>query len=234
MNNETLYQNLEKLGLNITETMKSQFHQYYQLLVEWNKKINLTAITDPLDVNMKHFYDSATLVKVIDLTSQENLCDIGTGAGFPGIVLKILFPNLKITLVDSLQKRVIFLKEVIKELDLKNIEVIHARAEEYAKENRERFDVVTARAVANLKILSEYSMPLVKVNHYFIPMKGDIAQEIIGYEKTLAKLKGNIEMQQTFELPNQAGIRTLLKIRKLEKTPSAYPRSYAIMKNKPL
>lgn len=234
MTDNQLYQELEKININITPKIKEQLKKYYQLLIEWNEKINLTAITKLEDVNLKHFYDSATLVKAIDFENQENFCDIGTGAGFPGIIIKILYPNLNVTLVDALQKRVKFLELVVSELELKKIEVIHARAEEYAKENREKFDIVTSRAVANLKILSEYSIPLVKENKYFIPMKADIAQEIIDIEKTLNKLKGKLEETITFELPNHQGNRTLLKIKKLSKTPTTYPRAYGVMKKRPL
>ncbi len=146
---------LKKLNIEPTEEQLNQLNKYYELIVEYNKVMNLTGITEKEQVCLKHFYDSLTIAKVIDLNKEETLCDIGTGAGFPGIVLKILFPNLKITLIDSLNKRIEFLKIVIKELNLNNIEAIHTRAEEYAKDNIEKFDVVTSRAVAPLNILLE-------------------------------------------------------------------------------
>ena len=169
---------LKELNIDINEIQLNKLEKYYELLVDWNKVMNLTGITEKGQVYLKHFYDSLTLCKTIDLNKEETLCDIGTGAGFPGMVLKIVFPNLRVTLVDSLQKRLKFLKEVINELELHNIELVHSRAEDYVRENREKFDVVTARAVAPINILLEYSLPLVKPNKYFISMKGNISQEI--------------------------------------------------------
>lgn len=234
MTNNEFYVEVEKLGIKLTSIQKDQLEKYYELLTEWNQKINLTAITDKQEVYLKHFYDSITLCRATDLSKEIKVCDIGTGAGFPGLVLKIVFPNLKLTLVDALNKRINFLKTVIKELNLNQIEVIHARAEEYAATHREQFDLVTSRAVANLKLLTEYSLPLVKVTGEFIPMKADIAQEIIGYDKTLKIVSGKLEQKIIFELPNQKGTRTLLKVKKEKITPKQYPRSYAIMKKRPL
>ena len=176
--------------------------------------MNLTRITEKEDVYLKHFYDSLTLSKVIDLKQDLTLCDVGSGAGFPGIVLKICFPNLKITLLDSLQKRVNYLNEIIKELDLKNIEAIHTRAEDYAKQNREKFDIVTARAVANLKILSELCIPMVKVNGLFIAMKANIEEEIENSMEILKKLDSKIEKIETFYLPIENSIRNIIMIQK--------------------
>ena len=156
MNRKLFIAEVSKLNITLTDTMLDQLEQYYQLLVEENKKYNLTAITDKESVYLKHFYDSLTLSKAINLNEQ-HLCDIGTGAGFPGLVLKIVFPNLKVTLVDATLKKCHFLEMVITKLNLKNIEVINARAEEYSKTTREKFDIVTSRAVAPLKHLLEYS-----------------------------------------------------------------------------
>ena len=178
MNLDLFIEETKKIGIELTSQQLEKLNQFYELLISWNQKMNLTRIIEKEDVYLKHFYDSLTLSKVIDLKQDLTLCDVGSGAGFPGIVLKICFPNLKITLLDSLQKRVNYLNEIIKELDLKNIEAIHTRAEDYAKQNREKFDIVTARAVANLKILSELCIPMVKVNGLFIAMKANIEEEI--------------------------------------------------------
>ncbi len=196
--------------------------------------MNLTGITEKEQVYLKNFYDSLTIVKVIDLNKEETLCDIGTGAGFPGIVLKILFPNLKITLIDSLNKRIEFLKIVIKELNLNNIEAIHTRAEEYAIKNIEKFDVVTSRAVAPLNILLELSIPLLKINKYFISYKGNISREIIESENALKQLDSKIDKIEEFELPKENSNRTIIKIKKQNKTNKKYPRKFSEIKKKPL
>lgn len=224
---------LKELGISLTDIQKKQLERYYELLVEYNKVMNLTGITEHDEVYLKHFYDSLTLSRACDLRRDISLCDIGTGAGFPGMVLKIVFPNLHVTLVDSLNKRVEFLKVVVKELDLKGIELVSARAEEYALKNRECFDIVTSRAVAALPILLEYSIPLVKINGYFIPMKGSKKEE----EESLNALKvlsSRIEKIDTFFLPKEESMRTLYIIKKLEKTSSKYPRKFSDIKKKSL
>ena len=177
MNKEQFLEELKKIDINISVDTLSKLDIYYHLLVEENKKYNLTAITKEKEVYLKHFYDSLTLSKIVKLNNQY-LLDIGTGAGFPGLVLKIVFPELKIDLLDSTTKRCQFLQMVIDKLELKNINVINARAEEYAKENREKFDIVTSRAVAPLKHLLEYSIPLLKVNGNFISLKSNIDEEL--------------------------------------------------------
>lgn len=225
---------LKKLGIEPTKEQLDQLNKYYELLVEYNKVMNLTGITEINQVYLKHFYDSLTISKVIDLKKEEKLCDIGTGAGFPGIVLKILFPNLKITLIDSLNKRIEFLKIVIKELNLKDIEALHTRAEEYAKNNIEKFDVVTSRAVAPLNILLEYGIPLLKVNKHFIAYKGIISQEIIESENALQKLNSKIEKIEEFILPIEQSKRTILLIKKEKTTNKKYPRKNSEIKKKPL
>lgn len=224
MNIELFIKEVEKLGIELDNEKLTNLEKFYNLLIEWNNKINLTRITEKEDVYLKHYYDSLTIVKTVDLNKIDTLCDVGTGAGFPGIVLKIVFPNLKITLVDSLQKRVNYLNEIIKELDLKDIEAVHDRAEEYAKNNREKFDVVTARAVTNLRILSELCIPMVKVNGYFIPLKANVDEEIEESKEILEVLKSKIEKQITFNLPIENSIRNILLIKKLEKTNPKYPR----------
>ena len=234
MTEDRFYEEIKKIGIDLSEIQKNQFQKYYELLVEWNNKMNLTAITEKEDVYLKHFYDSATLVKVIDFNNVENLCDIGTGAGFPGIVIKILFPHLKITLVDALNKRLIFLNEVIQTIELHNIETVHARAEEYAINHREEFDAVTSRAVAPLTTLLEYSVPLVKINGYFIPMKGDIAQEIKESSNAIKLLNVKLICQEEFQLPVNLNHRTILKFQKFKMTSVKYPRKFSDMKKKPL
>lgn len=224
MNIELFIEETKKIGINLTENQLIKLDKFYQLLISWNEKMNLTRITEKEEVYLKHFYDSLTLYKVIDLNQELTLCDVGSGAGFPGIVLKIVFPNLKITLVDSLQKRVNYLNEIIKELELSNIEAIHTRAEDYAKNNREKYDIVTARAVANLKMLSELCIPMVKVNGYFISMKANIEEELENSKDILKKLNSSIEKIETFNLPIENSTRNIIKIKKELKTNPIYPR----------
>lgn len=234
MTQEEFILELKELGIELTEQQKKQLKKYYEMLVEYNQHMNLTGITEESDVYLKHFYDSLTLEKAIHLEKMHTLCDIGTGAGFPGLVLKIVFPNLKVTLVDSLNKRILFLQDVIQELGLKEVETIHVRAEEFAKNHREQYDVVTSRAVANLSLLSEISLPLVRVGGYFIPMKAHLELEMDTLNSIIGKLNGKIEELISFDLPNEHSVRNLLKIKKIEKTHYKYPRKFADMKKKPL
>lgn len=234
MNQNKFIEELNKININLTDNQLNQLEKYYELLVEWNEKFNLTNITDKNQVYLKHFYDSITLSKIIDLNEQESLCDIGTGAGFPGLVLKIVFPNLKIVLVDSLNKRIEFLKEVIKKLNLTNIEVYHDRAEEFAKKNIEKFDIVTARAVAHLSILLEYSIPMIKINKYFIAMKANIDTEIEESSNALEKLNSKIVKIEQFTLPIEESNRTIIKIEKMGKTNKKYPRKNSEIKKRRL
>ena len=232
MNLDLFIEETKKLGITLIDSQLEKLNKFYELLISWNQKMNLTRITEKEDVYLKHFYDSLTISKVIDLNQYLTLCDVGSGAGFPGIVLKICFPNLKITLLDSLQKRVNYLNEIIKELDLKNIEAIHTRAEDYAKQNREKFDIVTARAVANLKILSELCIPMVKVNGLFIAMKANIEEEIENSTEILKKLDSKIEKKETFYLPIENSIRNIIMIQKQKPTNNLYPRRIEKMKEK--
>ena len=234
MTQEEFIFELKELGIELTEQQKKQLKKYYEMLVEYNQHMNLTGITEESDVYLKHFYDSLTLEKAIHLEKMHTLCDIGTGAGFPGLVLKIVFPNLKVTLVDSLNKRILFLQDVIQELGLKEVEAIHVRAEEFAKNHREQYDVVTSRAVANLSLLLEISLPLVRVGGYFIPMKAHLELEMDTLNSIIGKLNGKIEELISFDLPNEHSVRNLLKIKKIEKTHYKYPRKFADMKKKPL
>lgn len=224
MNIELFIEETKKLGINLDNSKLKQLEKYYNLLIDWNEKINLTRIVEKEDVYLKHFYDSLTLAKAYDLTQNISLCDVGTGAGFPGIVLKIAFPNLKITLVDSLNKRINFLNEVIKELELKDINTVHARAEDYAKLHREEYDIVTSRAVANMKVLSELTIPMVKENGYFIPMKANIDEEIKEANDIIQKLSGKTEKIIAFNLPIEESIRNIVIIKKEKKTNHIYPR----------
>lgn len=225
---------INQLGITLTKHQEEQLEMYYQLLVHYNQHMNLTGITEKDMVYLKHFYDSLTLEKAIHLEKVNTLCDIGTGAGFPGLILKIVFPNLKITLIDSLNKRVEFLKVVIQKLELENIEAIHMRAEEFAKSHREEFDVVTSRAVANLSILSELSLPLVRDGGYFIPMKAKMEMEITTLNSILTKLNGKIDEIISFDLPYEHSIRNLIKVKKVGITNLKYPRKFQDIKKKPL
>lgn len=234
MNKKEFIQEINKLGIQLTDEQLHQLDKYYQLLIEWNKVMNLTGITEEKEVYLKHFYDSLTIAKVIDLTKEKSLCDVGSGAGFPGMVLKVVFPNLKVTLVDSLNKRIKFLTEVANELNLKDIALVHARAEDFAKNNREKFDVVTARAVAPINVLLEYCLPLTKVGKYFIALKGNISQEIILLNNSLTKIGGKLINSQEFLLPIENSNRSLLVITKENPTSKKYPRHPKDIKNNPL
>lgn len=234
MNKKEFIQEINKLGIQLTNEQLHQLDKYYQLLIEWNKVMNLTGITEEKEVYLKHFYDSLTIAKVIDLTKEKSLCDVGSGAGFPGMVLKIVFPNLKVTLVDSLNKRIKFLTEVANELNLKDIALVHARAEDFAKNNREKFDVVTARAVAPINVLLEYCLPLTKVGKYFIALKGNISQEIILLNNSLTKIGGKLINSQEFLLPIENSNRSLLVITKENPTSKKYPRHPKDIKINPL
>lgn len=200
---------LEKLGINITPEQQNQLDKFYNLLITWNNSINLTRITEIKDVYLKHFYDSLTLVKVVNLNNITTICDVGTGAGFPGIVLKILYPHLKITLLDSLQKRINYLNNIIKELELKDIKAIHTRGEDY----KETFDLVVARAVANMEKLVKYTMHLVKNDGIFVAMKGNIEEELTENLKNKLLRKYKIIKILKFKLPIEDSIRSLVVLK---------------------
>lgn len=223
--NEGLLEKASTMGVRFSVEQMDKFYKYMNLLIEWNEKINLTAIIEPNEIILKHFIDSITILK--DIKDGSIVVDVGTGAGFPGIPLSIMNPTLKITLVDSLNKRLIFLQEVINELDLKNVELVHARAEEFGrnKKYREKFDVATSRAVANLATLSEYLLPLVKINGKAISMKaGNASQEIEDAKKAIKTLGGNINNIEEFKLPQSDISRTIIIIDKISGTPGKYPR----------
>ena len=206
MNKEEFLEECEKIGINITKDQLDQLNHFYNIMLEWNEKINLTRITEEQDVYLKHFYDSLTLNKAIDLKEVNTLCDVGTGAGFPGIVIKIVFPNIKITLIDSLQKRVNYLNEVIKRLELKDIKAIHSRGEEY----KGSFDVVTSRAVANIEKLVDFTMHLVSKNGVFVAIKGNIEEELSQEVKNKLEKKYKIEKIIQFTLPIEESNRNLI------------------------
>lgn len=232
---EKFRQGLEKLNIDLTEEQTERFLDYYEFLIETNKVMNLTAITDFDEVIEKHFLDSLSLCRVFDLNRQIRVIDMGTGAGFPGIPLKIAFPQIDLLLVDSLNKRIKFLREAAERLALENVEALHARAEEIAKDKqyREQFDLCVSRAVANLSTLSEYCIPFVKEGGMFISYKsGDIKEEVSAAEKAVAVLGGNINQVYRFELGEQK--RSFVMIEKQKKTPKAYPRKAGIPTRDPL
>lgn len=234
---ETFEKGLEQLRIFLNEKQIQQFIEYYEILVEWNKVMNLTAITDYEEVIAKHFLDSLALVKVCDLSGKKKVIDIGTGAGFPGIPLKIVFPELEIVLLDSLNKRIKFLNEVIEKLGLKNIRTIHGRAEDFAKqkEYRESFDLCVSRAVANLSTLSEYCLPYVKIEGNFIPYKsGKIDEEISQGEKAIKILGGKISQIDKFQLIDTDMERSFVVIKKEKNSPKKYPRKAGMPSKEPL
>ena len=228
---------LNELGITLTDKQKQQFDKFYELLVEWNKFMNLTGITDYEEVNEKHFVDSLSIVKAIDMESVESVIDVGTGAGFPGIPLKIAFPHLKVVLLDSLNKRINFLNEVIAQLGITDIKTIHGRAEDYAKqaEYRENFDLCVSRAVANLSTLSEYCLPYVSMNGMFVPYKsGEIDEELENSKKAVKILGGKIENVVKFQLPGTDIGRSFVKVRKIANTNKKYPRKAGLPAKEPL
>lgn len=231
MNKEKFIEEVSKLGIEVTEDKLNKLAKYYNILKEENEKYNLTTITEEKDVYLKHFYDSLTIVKSINIKDQY-ICDIGTGAGFPGMVLKIFFPEIKIDLMDSTQKKCKFLQMVVENLELKNINIINARAEEYSKVEREKYDIVTSRAVAPLKHLLEYSIPMLKVNGLFVSLKANIQEELINIDNYYKKLSLSNEKINTFELPEENSKRTIYQIEKMKVTKNIYPRSYSQIKKK--
>lgn len=228
---------LEALQIVLNKEQLCQFMSYYELLVEWNQVMNLTSITDFEEVCKKHFTDSLSLVKAYKINASISVIDVGTGAGFPGIPLKIAFPDIEIILLDSLHKRVDFLKTVIDNLGLKKIEALHGRAEDYAKEKnfREQFDLCVSRAVSNLSTLSEYCIPYVKIGGHFISYKSEkLSEEKKDAEYAISVLGGEIEDQISFQIPNSDINRNLLIVRKKKETPANYPRKAGLPLKKPI
>ena len=234
MNIEEFINEIKKLGIDVTEEQLEKLEIYCNFLLEYNSYTNLTAIKNREEVYLKHFYDSLTLVKSIDLTSIENLLDIGTGAGFPGMVLKIFFPNLQIYLVDSNNKKTKFLNELKNKLNVDKVEVINDRIENITSRFINSIDVVTARAVTNLPVLVELALPLVKVNKYFIAMKGNAQDELENSEYAITYLGGKIEDVKEFDLPHDAGKRMLIVIQKIRNSDLNKLRPYEKIIKKPL
>ncbi|MBI0033703.1 16S rRNA (guanine(527)-N(7))-methyltransferase RsmG [Lactobacillus sp. M0396] len=239
MNPEQFVQELSKRNFKLNENQINQFNQYFTSLIETNKKVNLTRITEKDDVYLKHFFDSITPLFTFGeiFTKSQTLCDVGAGAGFPSIPLKIVVPELRVTIVDSLGKRLKFLQELVTQLDLKNVALVHGRAEDVGqnKQYREQFDIVTARAVANMAVLSEYCLPLVKKNGNFIALKGPKAEdELNSSQKALKTLGGKTTAVKELQLPHSSEDRTLILVKKVQATPKKYPRQAGTPHRKPI
>lgn len=234
MRNEVI-KTLNSIGIEISANQAVKFEKYYELLIEWNEKINLTRITEKSDVALKHFADSLTLLNYCEVPEGAKVIDVGTGAGFPGIPLKIMRPDIKLTLLDSLNKRLNFLSEVCEQIGIE-AELVHARAEDGGRDNkhREKYDVAVSRAVARLNVLSEYCLPYVKVGGVFAAMKGpDLREEFSQAEEAIETLGGQLISLDEFELEN-AGERTIVVIEKTAHTPKQFPRQSGKIKSKPL
>lgn len=237
MNEEQFKQALHEKGITLNDIQVEQFRKYFELLVEWNEKMNLTAITDEPSVYLKHFFDSISASFYEDFSGPFSVCDVGAGAGFPSIPLKICFPDLNVTIVDSLNKRIQFLTNLSKELNLSNVQFVHARAEEFGQNNeyREKYDIVTARAVARLSVLSELCVPLVKVGGRFIAMKAASASdELKDAMKALNVLGSEKSAEYSFHLPIENSERTLYVFSKTKSTPKRYPRKPGIPNKTPI
>ena len=227
MNQQQFVEALKEKGINLSSEQLQQFNKYFEVLVEWNEKMNLTAITDQSSVYLKHFYDSISMAFYVDFSKDQSICDVGAGAGFPSIPLKICFPQLKVTIVDSLNKRILFLQHLSEQLKLTNVQFVHARAEEFGQNHlyREKYDIVTARAVARLSVLSELCVPLVKVGGQFVAMKAAAAQdELSDAKKALAILGAEKAQEYSFTLPVEESERSLFVFNKVKSTPKKYPR----------
>lgn len=225
---------IKSLNINLSKEHIAKFYNYMNKLLEWNEKINLTAITDENEIILKHFIDSLTIEKEIDKNSK--IIDIGTGAGFPGIPIRIIRDDINITLLDSLNKRIIFLEEIIKQLKLNNIRAVHNRVEEFAKINNEResYDIAVSRAVAPLNVLLEYMLPLIKVGGKCICMKGSNIEEVDNVDNALKILGGKIENIDKINLPESSIERNIIIVRKISKTPLKYPRKSGTPSKSPI
>lgn len=237
MNENLFIQLLQEKGIQLSDFQINQFKQYYSLLIEWNQKMNLTAITDRDEVYLKHFFDSLTSTFYYDFNQSLNVCDVGAGAGFPSLPIKIAFPHLRVTIVDSLNKRIQFLNHLANELQLTDVHFYHDRAETFGQSSlhRENYDVVMARAVARLSVLSEFCLPLVKVNGTFIAMKGANAkEEIDSGKRAIHTLGGAIDYIHSFQLPIEESERNIVIIKKKNSTPKKYPRKPGMPVKSPL
>lgn len=231
-----LTQQLSTHGIELSDKQQQQFQTYYQMLVEWNEKMNLTSITEEHEVYLKHFYDSIATSFYTDLTKELTICDVGAGAGFPSIPLKIIFPNLKVTIVDSLNKRIHFLNQLAEAIELDNVSFVHDRAETYGKgDYRASYDIVTARAVARLSVLSELCLPLVKKGGHFIALKSSKGEEELEEARFgIGVLGGKVLDTISYELPEDAGERQMIIIDKRSQTPKKYPRKPGTPNKSPL
>lgn len=237
MNPELFIQELERRGINLNDKQIKQFDIYFRTLVKWNEKMNLTALTEQTDVYLKHFYDSITAAFHYDFTKEVHICDVGAGAGFPSIPLKICFPHIHVTIVDSLQKRIVFLNQLATNLDIDNVAFYHDRAESFGKNSkfREKYDIVTARAVARMTVLSELCLPLTKKNGMFIAMKAaQTSEELKDAEAAIEVLGGKLNTVHTFTLPEEDSERSIITIDKKRKTPNKYPRKAGVPNKTPI
>lgn len=237
MNEQQFIEALKEMGIELSDTQIAQFKKYFELLVEWNEKMNLTAITDFEGVYLKHFYDSISASFYFDFTKVESLCDVGAGAGFPSLPIKICFPHLHVTIVDSLNKRITFLNHLSEQLQLENVTFVHARAEEFGQNEkyREKFDVVTARAVARLSVLSELCLPIAKEGGYFVALKAAAGpEELKDAKKAISTLGASLKEEFSYSLPVEESDRTLYIFDKIKKTPKKYPRKPGIPNKTPI
>ncbi|UOQ83794.1 16S rRNA (guanine(527)-N(7))-methyltransferase RsmG [Gracilibacillus salinarum] len=237
MNLQSFQDHLHQHGIEITDKQLQQFERYFELLVEWNEKMNLTAITEKEEVYAKHFYDSVTAAFYFDFTNEFHLCDVGAGAGFPSLPLKILFPQINVTIVDSLKKRITFLNHLASELELEGVSFYHDRAELFGKNEkfRHKFDVVMARAVARTSVLSELCLPLLHTNGTFIALKGSqVEEELTEAEDAIELLGGKLRSIEHFALPENNGDRNIVIIDKKRKTPKKFPRKPGVPNKNPL
>ena len=230
MNIEEFIKACNELNISLDDKTLSNLNIYKEYLQEYNAHTNLTTITEDEDIYLKHFYDSLTIVKAIDLNTVSSLIDVGTGAGFPGMVLKIVYPHLNVTLIDSNNKKTTFLSNLKDKLELDNLTIINERSEDYAHKHIDEYDVVTSRAVANLRVLTELCLPMVKVGGKFIPLKATVEEEIKEANNIINTLNGKLSNTITFNLPKEESLRNILVIDKLDKTPKGYPRNYGKIK----
>lgn len=224
---------LNNINIHLTKEAEDALEIYASFLLEYNEHTNLTAIKTMSEIYLKHFYDSLTISKLVDFNNGK-LLDVGTGAGFPGMVLAICFPNLQVDLLDSNNKKIKFLEELIKKLNLTNVQTVYSRAEDYTRVNREKYDYVTSRAVADLRVLLELNIPSLKINGEFLVMKGNIDEELKLSQNAIKKLFCTITKKEEFTLPFNSGTRNIMIIKKTKETPSIYPRNYDKIKKRPL
>ena len=230
MNREEFIEETKKLGINITEEVMNKFDTYINFLIEYNEHTNLTAIKDYESILLKHFFDSLMLEHYFDFKNTKRILDIGTGAGFPGMILAIMHPEIEVTLLDSNNKKLKFLELLAEKINVKNIKIVHERAEDYVNRERQKFDVVTSRAVSDLEILSELSIPFLKIGGYFIPLKGKIDDELNRSKEIIKLLGGNIKNIFNYELIKENSTRNIILIEKVSDTPNKYPRNYSQIK----